>query len=44
MMHATVKAICRPRVAHCKWESPTRFELESESPMPIVLTGEGSNT
>ncbi|MGZ4355934.1 MAG: glycosyltransferase family 2 protein [Gaiellaceae bacterium] len=44
MMHATVKAICRPRVAQCKWESPTRFELESEVPVPIVLTGEGSNT
>jgi cellulose synthase/poly-beta-1,6-N-acetylglucosamine synthase-like glycosyltransferase len=45
MIHATIKAICRPRVAHCKWESPTRFELEPESPVPIgALTGEGSTT
>ena len=44
MMHATVKAISRPRVTHCKWESPTRFELEPECPAPIgALTGEGSN-
>ena len=45
MIHATVKAIARPRVAHCKWDSPTRFALEQERVTPIVaLTGEGSST
>jgi len=32
MMHATVKAIRRPRVAECRWDSPTRFDLVPEAP------------
>ena len=44
MMHATVKAIRRPRVARCAWDSPTRFDLEPESTVPIgAPTGEGSS-
>lgn len=45
MLHATVKAIRQPRVAQCKWDSPTRFDLKQERPASFgALTGEGSNT
>jgi poly-beta-1,6-N-acetyl-D-glucosamine synthase len=45
MLHATVKAIRQPRVAHCKWDSPTRFDLTQGSTAPIgALTGERSST
>jgi cellulose synthase/poly-beta-1,6-N-acetylglucosamine synthase-like glycosyltransferase len=32
MLHAAVKALLQPRVAQCKWDSPTRFDVNKEAP------------
>ncbi len=32
MLHAFVKAIVRPTIDTCKWESPARFQLETAAP------------
>jgi cellulose synthase/poly-beta-1,6-N-acetylglucosamine synthase-like glycosyltransferase len=34
MMHAAVKTVRQPRVARCQWDSPTRFDLEQDAPIP----------
>ena len=34
MMHALVKAILRPTIAICKWDSPTRFDAEEVASDP----------
>jgi hypothetical protein len=37
MLHATVKAILQPRVTHCSWDSPTRFDTKT-SPHKLRMT------
>jgi cellulose synthase/poly-beta-1,6-N-acetylglucosamine synthase-like glycosyltransferase len=45
MLHALVKAIVRPSVTQCKWDSPTRFDLAQQLPAPIgAATGEGTTS
>ena len=39
MLHALVKAIVEPTIETCKWESPTRFELEPAAGVAIGTGG-----
>lgn len=36
MMHAVAKAVARPRVATCRWDSPTRFSRSAAAHQPPV--------
>lgn len=45
MLHAFLKAVFRPRVEHCRWDSPERFELAqppAPAPAPALTTSSTS--
>ena len=46
MLHAMVKAIRQPRVESCKWDSPTRFDLDQTHSAPVgaLTAARGSTT